>query len=145
MQSFLNIGLSNAVMATILAIIAFFAGWCFRRPAVRHTLWLLVLLKLVTPPVFPLATPLLTSSEDAQAASATEPMAAPQESPFTFEVDEETYLALRKMEEDRLESELADLKERKVAVQRAAAQGAADWTAFFMDPAKAWIWIASLW
>jgi len=47
-----EVALVNAVMATILALLATVAGWCFRRPALSHVLWLLVLVKLITPPVW---------------------------------------------------------------------------------------------
>ncbi|WP_406696871.1 M56 family metallopeptidase [Singulisphaera sp. Ch08] len=60
METFLRAGLGNALLATILALGAAGAGTCLRRwPAVRHGLWLLVLLKLVTPPlwVVPLTSP----------------------------------------------------------------------------------------
>jgi len=50
-DAFLHIGLSNAVMATLLAVFAACSGWFIRRPAFIHCLWLLVLLKLITPPV----------------------------------------------------------------------------------------------
>ena len=47
----------NAVLATGLAIGVALVG-CLKavryRPGLRHTLWLLVLLKLITPPVIPL-------------------------------------------------------------------------------------------
>jgi beta-lactamase regulating signal transducer with metallopeptidase domain len=43
---------SNALVASVLAIFAF-AVSRWRRPALAHGLWLLVLLKLVTPPLFP--------------------------------------------------------------------------------------------
>src|SRR5690349_20391088 len=46
----LQLGLSNAVMAGALAVLAALASRLIRRPAVVHSLWLLVLLKLVTPP-----------------------------------------------------------------------------------------------
>jgi beta-lactamase regulating signal transducer with metallopeptidase domain len=52
MQTFLEIGLANAIMAAALALLAAGVALFCRRPAVRHTLWLLVLLKLITPPVF---------------------------------------------------------------------------------------------
>jgi beta-lactamase regulating signal transducer with metallopeptidase domain len=54
-----NISVSNAVAATILALIALVLGAVYRRPAVVHGLWLLVLLKLVTPPLvhIPIAWP----------------------------------------------------------------------------------------
>jgi beta-lactamase regulating signal transducer with metallopeptidase domain len=51
MDSLLQIGLSNAVVATLLALLALVVGAVCRRPAVVHGLWLLVLLKLVTPPL----------------------------------------------------------------------------------------------
>ena len=50
MQTLLEIGLVNAVMATGLAFLAALIGRFCRRPAVMHLLWILVLLKLMTPP-----------------------------------------------------------------------------------------------
>jgi beta-lactamase regulating signal transducer with metallopeptidase domain len=51
MRTLLEMGLSNAVLATILALpVAAISRLC-RRPALTHSLWLLVLLKLVTPPL----------------------------------------------------------------------------------------------
>ncbi|SIO65552.1 Signal transducer regulating beta-lactamase production, contains metallopeptidase domain [Singulisphaera sp. GP187] len=67
METFLRVGLGNALLATILALGAAGAGCLLRRrPAVRHGLWLLVLLKLVTPPlwVIPLTSPEPTSTVD---------------------------------------------------------------------------------
>lgn len=54
MDTLLQIGLGNALVATFLAVLV--AGICrtCRRPALVHTLWLLVLLKLVTPSPLPL-------------------------------------------------------------------------------------------
>jgi beta-lactamase regulating signal transducer with metallopeptidase domain len=54
--------LSNAVVATVLALLASAVGLFSRRPALVHSLWLLVLIKLITPPicrveVFQLPTP----------------------------------------------------------------------------------------
>ncbi len=51
MSTLLAIGLANAVCAAVLAVPAFLVGRYGRRPALAHALWLLVLLKLVTPPV----------------------------------------------------------------------------------------------
>src|SRR5262245_66316041 len=45
-------GLANAVCAMPLAVLAFLAGKYARRPALAHSLWLLVLVKLITPPLF---------------------------------------------------------------------------------------------
>jgi bla regulator protein BlaR1 len=51
-ETLLRAGLGNAVAATLLALLVAALGGLFRRaPALRHVLWLLVLLKLVTPPL----------------------------------------------------------------------------------------------
>jgi bla regulator protein BlaR1 len=50
-DTLLRVGLSNAVAACGLAAVAAAVGYFCRRPAVRHALWLLVLLKFVTPPL----------------------------------------------------------------------------------------------
>ncbi len=51
MDTLLQIGLSNAVAATLLALVVGCVGLVWRRPALLHSLWLLVLLKLLTPPL----------------------------------------------------------------------------------------------
>jgi beta-lactamase regulating signal transducer with metallopeptidase domain len=48
-DTLLQIGLSNALVATLLALAVAVISKVCRRPALIHTLWLLVLLKLVTP------------------------------------------------------------------------------------------------
>lgn len=63
MFSLLEIGLSNALAATLLALLAAGVGSVCRRPALVHSLWLLVLLKLITPPLLQLPVHLPTSSE----------------------------------------------------------------------------------
>jgi bla regulator protein blaR1 len=51
-------GLSNALSATFLALLVACLGRVLaRRPAVLHCLWLLVLAKLVTPPLYELSVP----------------------------------------------------------------------------------------
>src|SRR4051812_5877646 len=50
-MSVVEIGLSNSACALVLAVIAAVAGLLCRRPAVVHVLWLLVLIKLLTPPL----------------------------------------------------------------------------------------------
>jgi beta-lactamase regulating signal transducer with metallopeptidase domain len=52
-EALLSLVVSNAVVATVLAVAAAVVCWCCRRPVVRHALWLLVLLKLLTPPLIP--------------------------------------------------------------------------------------------
>src|SRR5205807_7460811 len=51
----LHFGLGNAVMAAAMALVAALAGRVSRRPAVVHGLWLLVLIKLVTPSFLPVS------------------------------------------------------------------------------------------
>jgi len=53
-ESLLSSALSNAVVASLLAVIVAAVARICRRPAVVHALWLLVLLKLLTPPLVPL-------------------------------------------------------------------------------------------
>jgi beta-lactamase regulating signal transducer with metallopeptidase domain len=60
MNAFLEISLTNAAVALGLALLAAAAGR-FARPAVAHTLWLLVLLKLVTPPFWHVGVPMPTA------------------------------------------------------------------------------------
>jgi BlaR1 peptidase M56 len=56
-ETLLRIGLSNAVAALLLALVVVTIACIWRRPAVLHALWLLVLLKLVTPPLLWLPEP----------------------------------------------------------------------------------------
>jgi len=56
-QDLVEIGLSNAVAACFLALIAALVGRLARRPALTHALWLLVLAKLITPPLLTLHIP----------------------------------------------------------------------------------------
>jgi beta-lactamase regulating signal transducer with metallopeptidase domain len=53
MSTLVALALSNIAMAGAMAVPAALVGWWGRRPAVAHALWLLVLLKLVTPPLVP--------------------------------------------------------------------------------------------
>lgn len=44
--------LGNAAVAAVLALLALAVGRACRSPAVRHIVWVMVLLKLITPPLF---------------------------------------------------------------------------------------------
>jgi beta-lactamase regulating signal transducer with metallopeptidase domain len=58
MEMLLRAGLSNAVAATLMAlIVACLSRPLARRPAIRHGLWVLVLLKLITPPFYEVPIP----------------------------------------------------------------------------------------
>src|SRR5438105_3117554 len=54
--------LGNAAAAAVLAALAAALSYFVRAPAVRHAAWVLVLLKLVTPPLFSLPLPVLPAS-----------------------------------------------------------------------------------
>jgi len=54
MPALLQIVVSNALVATALALVVFVITCVARRPALTHVLWLLVLVKLVTPGIIPL-------------------------------------------------------------------------------------------
>src|SRR5437868_4222615 len=72
MTPFMQLGLANAVCAAVLAVLAVAAERLVRRPALTHCLWLLVLVKLVTPPLFPLSLPWLPAEAAAESAPAPE-------------------------------------------------------------------------
>lgn len=77
MELLLSAALSNVVVATVLAVVAAVVGRLCRRPAVRHALWLLVLLKLITPPLVNLPVPW-------PAAAAAEDVAPPTREPLVL-------------------------------------------------------------
>ena len=54
MEDLLRLLLTNAAAAGLLAVLAFAVSRTVRRPALAHGLWLLALVKLVTPPLVPL-------------------------------------------------------------------------------------------
>ena len=62
MRTLVEIGLLNALSAGVLAVAALAARRWSRRPALVHALWLLVLLKLLTPPLLPV--PVLAPEEE---------------------------------------------------------------------------------
>ncbi len=57
MESLVHALFSNAIAATVLAVIATCLARSCRRPALTHSLWLLVMVKLITPPIVPIALP----------------------------------------------------------------------------------------
>ena len=59
-DSLLQTGLSNTCIAFALALVAIAIGAKFKRPDIAHLLWLLVFVKLITPPL--LAIPVITTS-----------------------------------------------------------------------------------
>ena len=57
MESLVHILLSNALTAAVMAIVVLAVGRISRPPALTHSLWLVVMLKLVTPPLVPVPLP----------------------------------------------------------------------------------------
>lgn len=50
----LYVALGNSLFVAVIALVAFLVGRCCRQPALVHILCIVALVKLVTPPVFPL-------------------------------------------------------------------------------------------
>ena len=62
--NFYEILASNIVIASALALVAFAATRVWRNPHLAHSLWLLVLIKLVTPPLVSINFPELSSATE---------------------------------------------------------------------------------
>ena len=77
METLLRIGLSNAVAALLLALLVVTVACIWRRPAVLHALWLLVLVKLVTPPLVWLPEPWTDSASGRREPADAAPLAVP--------------------------------------------------------------------
>jgi beta-lactamase regulating signal transducer with metallopeptidase domain len=95
-ETLLRVALSNALAAGVLALAAGVVARCCRRPALVHSLWLLVLLKLLTPPLVTVPLPWPAPAE-----TATLPELAPDTpargdaaDPLPVEGDEEVLAAL---------------------------------------------------
>jgi bla regulator protein BlaR1 len=75
----LRIGLSNAVVALLMALVVVSVACIWRRPAVLHALWLLVLLKLVTPPLLwvPVPWPMVAEAAPVVSLPVVEPVVEP--------------------------------------------------------------------
>ena len=56
--------LSNVVLASLLAVIALLVGRFGRRPVLTHALWVIVLLKLITPPMIRVPVPVTREFAD---------------------------------------------------------------------------------
>src|SRR5262249_40391848 len=85
MQTLLEYCLSNAAVAMLLALVAALSQ-LIRRPALSHGLWLLVLIKLLTPPILPLpirwpSRPALAVHDSTASAAPTEALAVRLPSP----------------------------------------------------------------
>ena len=70
-----QMGLSNACLSLVLAIAAMVVGARIRRPDLAHLLWLLVFVKLVTPPI--VTVPIVTIPAQGETAVATDDHSSP--------------------------------------------------------------------
>ncbi len=77
METMLSVGLGNAVTAAGLALVAAAVGRLVRRPALTHGLWLLVLIKLLTPPLWTVPVAWPTAEPPAAPAALPEEMSDP--------------------------------------------------------------------
>src|SRR5947209_3713701 len=100
MESLVHGMLSNAAAVAVLAVAVALAGRLWRRPALIHSLCLLAMLKLVTPPIVSLPLPMPVPSD------ATRPAASPGPVP---PVDDEPILDVAVAEPDESYSIPADL------------------------------------
>ncbi|HEV8062414.1 MAG TPA: M56 family metallopeptidase [Gemmataceae bacterium] len=65
MHDLLYMGLTNAVVVAVLAVPAYCVSRWGKRPALAHLLWLFILIKLVTPPLWQVAVRLPISTAEA--------------------------------------------------------------------------------
>jgi beta-lactamase regulating signal transducer with metallopeptidase domain len=70
--------LSNAIVATVLALLAAAVSSVCRRPALVHSLWLLVLIKLITPPILPVEIFQISAEKSAAPESTLAALPAPE-------------------------------------------------------------------
>jgi beta-lactamase regulating signal transducer with metallopeptidase domain len=100
-DTLLDIGLGNALAAAVLALLVAALSRLCRRPAVIHALWLVVLLKLITPPLWTISlqwpakiaaaapeTPALAAGEEPKVLSSSEYVAASPSSTPTMLAEE---------------------------------------------------------
>ncbi len=83
MTTFLHVGLSNALLATLIALVAIAVSRRWQHPPLLHSLWILVLLKLLTPPLvtLPITRPLPADSHLGEAVRDAIPESAPASGP----------------------------------------------------------------
>src|SRR5689334_9883113 len=66
MNWLLALAVQNTLLATVLALVVACVTRLWRNPPLAHVLWLLVLVKLVTPPIFPIDASALGWGETSQ-------------------------------------------------------------------------------
>ena len=94
METLFSVVVSNLLVAGLLAVVAWLVGRSGRRPVLAHALWVLVLVKLVTPPLVRIPLPLPAVSAATTPAEPTPPPSFDGEREPLPEVDAEHVLAL---------------------------------------------------
>lgn len=79
MERLLSAGLGNAALVSALAVLVLLIDRLSRRPALAHWLWLLLLIKLITPPIVTLPQAWLAPRQNSVGSS--EPLVVPVERP----------------------------------------------------------------
>lgn len=92
MSTFFHLAVGNALLATLLCLPAWLLARLCRRPAVCHAVWLLVLLKLVCPPLWEVSLP-GRALDAAVRQTATQVAPTPMTSAGHAELADETCLA----------------------------------------------------
>lgn len=62
MHTFWMVICSNSILAIGIAIVALLLGYAWKNPAALHVIWIVVLLKLFTPPIVTVAIPILAAA-----------------------------------------------------------------------------------
>ena len=93
-MSIIDCLVSNVIVSAALALVAAFVGKLVRQPQVRHALWVLVLVKLITPPVLQVPLPLFSPKPNLAGRSASLAFdAGSKQLPTDGSVSDQTILA----------------------------------------------------
>ena len=148
METIVHAGLSNAISATFLALlVASLSRVLARRPAVMHCLWLLVLLKLVTPPLYqvPISLPEAWRASEASDAAITElALLEPANAISLLDADLGERFVVNELPREFDSIELIAIADRPTMEDRvrAAFAAAGGWIAMQWLPIVAGLWLA---
>ena len=148
METIVHAGLSNAISATFLALLVACLGRVLaRRPAVLHCLWLLVLLKLVTPPLYevPISLPeALKASEAPDAAKIELALLDPAGAISLLDADLGERFVVNELPREFESMELVPIDDRPTMEDRVRAvlAAAGGWIAMRWMPIVAGLWLA---
>src|SRR5262249_40386419 len=142
MPPLMQIVVSNAVMATALALLVAVIAGVARRPALTHVLWLLVLLKLITPGIIrlPVSWPTAEVSSSEPHTTSLSPLAASSTTetdalPNSDQAQEVTVLIYPAADSSNLEA----------APERTDSLPTGFWQSLSERMSPLWLWFAPLW